>query len=233
MRILSLSTGHRSGLAVALTLFMVTMGASNAQALDYNDVKNLVANHVSEQVIVNMLQQSNPVAATGDQVNELRSMGASENLIANLQATASAPTATAAAPAAESWTYVDSDGTVYSSNQAPGSVVAQPSGTVVAPGVVQTSPSTTTYVDPNVTYYDSTGGVIVTSPPTVVYETPTYVEVPTYSYPYYSPYRSGPSWSFSFGFGGGGRRHYGRPHGRPYGPPRGRPGRPGRRPGRP
>lgn len=198
----------RGGLVVTtIAVFAFVLGAADAKALDYNDVRNLVSNKVSEQVILNMLQQSNPVAVTNDQANELRRMGASETLIAGLRSMGGTTTA-AATPAPQNWSYVESDG----SGSVPSTVVVQPS---TSPQVVQTYPSTTTYVDPNVTYYDTSGSVIVTSPPTVVYETPTYVEVPTYTtYPYYYypsypyGYRSGSSWSFSFGFGDGGR--YGR-----------------------
>lgn len=196
----------RGGLVAAtIAVFVFVLGAADAKALDYNDVRNLVSNKVSEQVILNMLQQSNPVAVTTDQANELRRMGASETLIAGLR-NMGGTTGVATTPAPQSWSYVESDG----SDTIPSTVVVQPS---TSPQVVQTYPSTTTYVDPNVTYYDTSGNVIVTAPPTVVYETPTYVEVPSYPYYYYPSYpyryRSGSSWSFSFGFGGGGR-DYGR-----------------------
>ena len=184
----------------AVALCMSLLAATQVTALDYNDVKNLLANKVSEQVIVNMLnQQDDPVEVTEAQVNELRQLGASETLLAGLDFTPAAATA-APATAGESWTYVDENGTVYSSGDAPATLVQQ------APQTVVTDPSGVVYYDPNATYYDPSSPVVVTSPPAVVYESPTYVEVPTYVYPTYP--RRGSSWSFSIGIGGGDRRHY-------------------------
>lgn len=216
--------------AAAVIACLALFGGTEARALDYNDVKNLLVNQVPEQTIVNMLRQSGTMTITESQAAELRSMGATESLLAAMPRR----TETTTAAPQEQWSYVDSDGTVYSSEQAPPTIVAEPS--IASPGKVIESYPSTTYMDPNVTYYDSDGSVIVTSPPTVVYESPTYVEVPTYVYPEHY-YPSSPSWSFSFGFGNSHRYRGGRPyHGRPPAwrprPGGGRPGYHGRRPRR-
>lgn len=161
-----------------------------ASALDISDVKNLVRSQVSEDVIINMVRQSTPVAMSDADANELRGMGASENLIGIVRNSYTGGPVYSQQPGE----YVMSDGSttpIYPSTAAPSGTV-----TYVDPG------SGVTYVEPNVYY---------TTPPTVVYEAPTVV-TPTYVYPYYPGYRSGSSWNFSFGFGSGGRRHHGRPH---------------------
>ena len=185
---------------IAAAVAVVALFATAAGALDIADVKNLVKNNVDETVIVNMVRQGGALSATAGDVVELRSMGASETLIAAIGA--AAPATSAPAPA-----------TTY---QGPGEYILQDGTTAAIPQ------STPTYADPNVVYYEAP--TVVTSPPTVYYEAPTvYYGTPTYVYPYssYPHYRSSPSFSFSFGFGGrsgryhGGRRHGGGWHGRP------------------
>lgn len=203
--------------AALMTVALCLSAGTKAMALDFSDVKNLMQNHVSESVVINMVQQSGPIAVTPEQLDDLRLIGASETLIAALQTAA----ATTAAPSG-TITYVeppeDPSPTTYVE---PPTVYAQPS---------TTAESTITYLDPGVSftesgttyYYDpSTGTYIAASPsPTVIYESPTYVEVPTYAYPSYPYYNYGPSWGFSINLGGRDRPHY-RPGGRPGG---GRPG---------
>ena len=201
---------HGVSLRRALSLSVcLTVLACTASSLDFNDVKSLLENRVAEQIVINMVQQSSPIVMTVEQENELRAMGGSESLIAAVKNTGPV-------------TYVTEDGNTYSVGQGTPATApyVQSSPAPSAPTVVyqQTEPSVT-YVDPNV-YYQPSSPVIVTSPqPTVVYESPTYVEVPTYVYPGYPRYRSGSSWSFSIGVGNGGRhrpRHWGGRPGRPH-----------------
>ncbi len=117
-----------------LSVCIAIAGTFSAAALDYNDVKNLMANQVSESVIINLVQQSPMMALTPGQVTELRGLGASETLIS----------AIFTAPAASTATYVDPN-TVYYDSSAP--VVVEP-----APTVVYQTP-TYVYPPPPVYYY--------------------------------------------------------------------------------
>lgn len=178
--------GIRNALGAAIFACALFFTVSNAGALDANDVKNLVRSNVGEDVIVTMIVQSNPIAMSEGDADDLRALGASETLIAVLRNSSSQRRVE---PVGE---YVLSDGST-----AP-MVQAAPSGTV-------------TYVDPStgVTYMEPE--VVYTTPPTVIYETPptvVYEAAPTYVYPY-PTYRSGPSFSIGIGVGGG-RKYHGR-----------------------
>lgn len=178
------------GLVVAA---VVVMAASAASALDYNDIKNLIANNVSETVIANMVGQDASLAITPGQADELRSLGASETLVSSIRRVQAAPAATYAAPAPQvvysdkPQTFTATDGVTYQLNPATGN------------------------------YYRISPQVVVQQAPTVVYETPRVYAAPTYVYPgYYPSYRPRSSMNFSFHFGGGGGRrggwHGGPPH---------------------
>lgn len=67
------------GMAPALLLLFMLGGT--AAALDYNDVKNLMQNKVAEEVIINMINTDGSLYVTMEEANEMRAMGASENLI--------------------------------------------------------------------------------------------------------------------------------------------------------
>lgn len=155
-----------------------------ASAMDVNDVKNMVRSRVAEEVIINMVRQSTPIAMSDADANELRSLGASENLVGIVR---------------DSYT----GGPVYAEN--PGEYIMSDGSTapIYSPGATS---GTVTYVDPSsgVVYADP--NVYYTTPPTVVYEAPTVV-TPTYVYPSYPYYGSGSSWGFSIGFGGSDRRY--------------------------
>lgn len=218
--------------AALLSATLCLSVGTKAMALDYSDVKNLMQNQVSESVVINMVQQSGPIAVTSEQLDELRLMGASETLIAALQSTGAAAAST---PPGVTITYVEPPEDPSPTSYVEPSTVVQPS----------TTAGTATYYDPGVSftesgvtyYYDpSTGTYIAGSPsPTVIYESPTYVEVPTYAYPSYPYYNYGPSWGFSINLGGRDRPHYrpGRPPGGGHRPPPHVGGRPpgGRPPG--
>ncbi len=112
--------------AALFAALFLTVGA--ASALDLTDVKTLVRNNVDEAVIIGMVQQGGNFPVTTDEVSELRGMGASETLIAELL---TAPRAAASVPP-----------TVY--YEAPQTVVTAP------PTVVYETPTvvTPTYVYP-------------------------------------------------------------------------------------
>ncbi len=84
---------HLLASAVAAVLFLSSGGA--ARALDIADVKNLVRNHVDEEVIVTMVLQEGALPATAGDVAELRTLGASETLVSAVTA---ASTGTATVP---------------------------------------------------------------------------------------------------------------------------------------
>lgn len=218
------------GVALA-ALCLAVLSAAPAAALDFNDVQNLLRNQVPDNVIINMAQQDSSLAITPDQANQLRSLGASESVIAAIR-----PAASAVAAAPQSYP-VTVDSGYATTTTAPSSGLSygyDSSGNVVyydqATGRVHsTVPQTsTTYVSPDVTYYEPSAPVVVASSPTVIYETPTIVTSPSYY-----GYSRSPSWGFSVGFGSGwGDRRWGgyRPYHRPPPPP----GRfPGGRPGGP
>lgn len=68
-----------------IAVVLVCLTASGARALDYEDVKGLLRNQVAQEVIVNMVNSEGTIYITTEQANELRSMGASENLIAAMR----------------------------------------------------------------------------------------------------------------------------------------------------
>lgn len=191
------SRGKAFALATAATMILAV---STASALDFNDVRNLIANQVSESVIQNMVRQDASLAITESQANELRGLGASESLVASIRR----------APTVGSY----SDGSSYvtdDSYSAPVVVDGKPQTFTATDGVTyQLNPATGNY-------YRVSPQVVVQPAPTVVYEAPTVYTSPTYVYPGYSSYpayRPRSSFNFMFQFGGGGRRGW---HG---GPPR-------------
>ncbi|MDR1745421.1 MAG: hypothetical protein LBS30_06685 [Planctomycetota bacterium] len=131
-----MSYAHMPGRAKAAKMILLSVciaiaGMFSAAALDYNDVKNLIANQVPESVITSLVQQNPSFVITTDHVNELRGMGASETLIGSLL-TASTPQTAA--------TYVE-----------PGTVYYDPVVVGASPTVVYQTP---TYVYPShPTYY--------------------------------------------------------------------------------
>lgn len=183
------SRGKTFALVLAAT---VVVAVSSVSALDFNDIRNLIANQVSETVIQNMVRQDASLAITDSQANELRGLGASESLVASIRR----------APTAGTFT----DGSSYVTE-----------GSYAAPQVVDGRPQTFTATD-GVTYqlnpvtgnyYRISPQVVVQPAPTVVYEAPTVYAAPTYVYPGYSSYpsyRPRSSMNFMFHFGGGGRR---------------------------
>lgn len=80
-----------------LAVCVLVAGTASVQALDFNDVQNLIKNHVSENVIINMVQQDPNLTITQDQANQLRALGASENLVYSIR-TSGTYTDTAATP---------------------------------------------------------------------------------------------------------------------------------------
>lgn len=176
------------GLALAAAFFM---SASAASALDFNDVKNLITNQVSESVIENMVRQDASLVITPAQADELRAIGASESLVAAIRR---APTVSGYA-----------DGSSYVVDETPRTVVT-PSASKPQSFVATTGE--TYYLNPETgNYYQ----VAPAPAPTVVYEAPTVVyTTPRYVYPAYPGYpvyrHSRPSVGFSFSFGSSHRR---------------------------
>ncbi len=66
---------------IAGLAFCMMAAACLAPALDFSDVQNLLKNQVPEPVIINMTRSDANLAITQEQANQLRSLGASENLI--------------------------------------------------------------------------------------------------------------------------------------------------------
>jgi hypothetical protein len=82
--------GRRTFLHALIVLGIVAgiaMGPTRAMALDSGDVENLLRNHVAEDVILNMVEDEDSLYITTEEANVLRSLGASENLIAALHPT--------------------------------------------------------------------------------------------------------------------------------------------------
>lgn len=219
-RIMPITFISKPARVLFLSLCVAALGAPSAVALDFNDVRNLIKNQVAENTIISVAQQDPNLSITSAQADELRGMGASENLVRSLRQTASYPADAGASvgyPVNGSPAYVLQDGSVatdeydyYDQASAPQSATLPQ--TTVPYSTTTTYPSTsTTYVDPDVVYYDPSTPVVINSPPVVVYETPTVVAAPTYVYPRSS------SWGFSVGFGSGWghRPRYYRDH-RPY-----------------
>lgn len=194
MMIRMLSRGKTLGFAVAVLFSGVI---STASALDFNDVKNLIGNQVSESVIQNMVGQDSSLAITETQANELRALGASETLVASIRR---APTTAA---------------TTGSSYVTDGAYTAVPQASSGKPQSFTATDGVTYQLNPATgNYYRVSPQVVVQSAPTVVYEAPRVYATPTYVYPGYPAYRyPRSSWNFSFQFGGGGRRGW---HGRPH-----------------
>jgi hypothetical protein len=182
----TISRGKTLALAVCLAFAGIV---STAAALDFNDVKNLIGNQVAETVIQNMVGQDSSLVITDSQANELRSLGASETLVASIRRApaAAAVTVVPQVVSDKPQTFTSTDGVTYQLNPATGN------------------------------YYRVSPQVVVQPAPTVVYQTPRVYTTPTYVYPSAPIYRPRPSWNFSFHFGGGPR--WGGPrwgHGRPH-----------------
>ncbi len=113
---------RHSMLALAI-VFSLAVCAPRAFALDVQDVENLLRNHVSEDVIINMVEEEDTMYITMEEANVLRGLGASENLIEAMR-----PVATTYS----SETVVDSSTPIVTST-----VAAQPSAPVVvqSPGM--------------------------------------------------------------------------------------------------
>lgn len=79
------STPRRMGSAAILALFVMVGGIGAAMALDVEDVRNLLRNQVSEDVIINMVKTDGTIYITPEEANEFRSMGASEKLVTALR----------------------------------------------------------------------------------------------------------------------------------------------------
>ena len=146
-----LSQGRILALAVGLAFAGIV---STASALDFNDVRNLIGNQVSETVIQNMVSQDSSLTITDDQANELRSLGASETLLASIRRAPAAPQVVSDQPQS----FTSTDGVTYQLNPATGNyyrvspqVVVQPAPTVVyETPQVYTAP---TYVYPGYPVY--------------------------------------------------------------------------------
>ena len=77
-------SGHRLKKLTVMVLAGVFASAA-AFGLDYTDVKNLMQNRVAEEVIINMVASDGNLYITTEEADEMRAMGASENLIAALR----------------------------------------------------------------------------------------------------------------------------------------------------
>lgn len=98
-----MSRRHAPAKIAGLALCLMA-AACLAPALDFSDVQNLIKNQVPEPVIINMTRNDANLAITQEQANQLRSLGASDNLIrsirpANPGAAATASTAGSTNPA--------------------------------------------------------------------------------------------------------------------------------------
>lgn len=168
------------GMALAAVVFIV---GSTASALDFNDVRNLIANNVPENVIYNMVSQDPSLSITPAQAAELRSLGMSEAVISSIRHVQPAPVVTSQ-PSSLPESFVSTTGETYYLNPSTGTYYQ------ASPSVVVTPAPTVIYESP------------------VVYTTPTYV----YPYSSYRP-RSTWNFSFDFGGHGrrhhrGGPRHH-------------------------
>lgn len=140
------SMGART-VAVALALCVV---AGAASALDVADVKNLLQNKVSDEVIINMVKADGTIYITPEEANMFRSMGASENLITALRpraystgqlAPAAAPVPAPAPASAPRLPTVITSGPPAPAAPAPATVVQ-----AAPPAVVQAAPQVTSVV---------------------------------------------------------------------------------------
>ncbi|MCL2000403.1 MAG: hypothetical protein FWG74_03130 [Planctomycetes bacterium] len=78
------SAARRKRLAALLTLFIAVCGSGCLMALDANDIKQLIQNHISDDVIINLVKSDGTIRITPEDADMLRASGASENLIVAL-----------------------------------------------------------------------------------------------------------------------------------------------------
>lgn len=81
---------HRAAakrVAIALAVVLAAV-QGRAAALDVDEVQTLVRNNVAEEVIINMVRSDGTIYITHEQANELRAIGASENLVQAMRPTA-------------------------------------------------------------------------------------------------------------------------------------------------
>lgn len=205
--------------ALLLTMFV----SVSAFAMDYEDIKELIRHKVPEQSIINVVRQGVDFVLTGEQADELRYVGASEELIAALTlAGAELNNADAYAIGDGTGDFMtlgdlDPNSTVLSVPPASGDqdVIYDENGKAYyldpATGVYYENPP---YASPS---YEPQPGIVIDSSPTIIYDSSYY----DYSYPTYDSYNWG-------GFYWSNDRHRPRPPSRPpaHRPPPSRPGRP-------
>lgn len=173
--------------AALLGIGLLLAGTLSAQALDFNDVQNLIQHQAPENVIIPMIQQDPNLTITQEQANQLRAMGASENIIYALRVyggtPAVQPTQVTTYPADGGSAiyqttdgYYPDDGYGYSDSDYEyldddyddfeGEYYQQYDGgtTIHYDG--------TNYIDPNIYQQPQ---IVVQPSPTVIYESPTYV----------------------------------------------------------
>lgn len=82
-----MNTSMRKSTAIvpAILALVVAFAMSSASALEYQEVQSLVRDRVPENVIINMAKADTSLYITTEQADELRRMGASENLITALR----------------------------------------------------------------------------------------------------------------------------------------------------
>lgn len=124
--------------AAAIAAIVLSSGAA-AFALDIADVKALVRNNVDEDVIVSMMLESGSLSATERDVSELRSLGASETLVAAIGAVS--PEAAASSAPGE---YILQDGTT--------ATIPQPDVVYYEAPTVVPQPPTVYYAAPTYVY---------------------------------------------------------------------------------
>lgn len=117
-------------LALAVSCFALACLGS-VSALDYGEVKTLLHNRVAEEVVINMVKADGTIYITHEQAAELRSLGASENLVEAMRPRAITTTSTSTAPAAPTVigttsqpTIVSETATVISSEPADGTPIS-------------------------------------------------------------------------------------------------------------
>ncbi len=142
-------TMRRGWPAILLAVVVVAGGIGRAAALDVGDVKNLIQNKVSEDVIINMVKTDGTIYITPEEAAMFRSMGASENLIAALRPTPYMATPSASAPPAAAAASAPAKGyrppKVISPSQpsAQAAPVQQPAPPAPSVTVVQSAPAPT------------------------------------------------------------------------------------------
>ena len=93
------ASGWKRNLLGALALlFLILLSSPAPPALDVGDIKSLLRNQVAEEVIVNLVRSGGPVSLAPGEADELRSLGASENLLAALSVPAAPASAAILAP---------------------------------------------------------------------------------------------------------------------------------------